>query len=98
MTPKQLSETLVRIANAIDASKNPDRVLVAKSLKNLLVAVEGKRRKASDWEGANKLMPQLEKIMGDLTKAVKAQSDEASNLAGALGGHASDLSGILESK
>jgi hypothetical protein len=95
MTPKQLSETLVRIANAIDASKNPDRVLVAKSLKNLLVAVEGKRRKASDWEQAGKMMPKLEKLMSDLSEAVKAQNDKAANLAGALGGYATDLSGVL---
>ena len=98
MTPKQLSANLVRIANAIDASKNPDRVLVANRLKSLLAAVGGTRRKASDWEGANKLMPQIEKIVKGLVEAVKSQDDEASNLAGALSGFAGDLSGILEKK
>ena len=95
MTPKQLSEKLVRVANAIDASKNPDRTLVARELQSILAAVEGKSRRASDWEQADKIMPKLEKLVGDLSKAVKSKDDEAANLAGALGGHAGDLAKVL---
>lgn len=91
MTPAQLSAQLTRIANAIDASKNPDRGLVARDLKVVLAALSGKPRRASDWDAAGKMLSKIEKLFGELQKAVKNQDDEAANIAGALGGFAQDL-------
>lgn len=94
MTPSQLSRQLVRIANAIDASRRPDRRLVAADLRRVLAALETPRR-ASDWDAAKKMLPKIEKLTKDLAKAVADKDDEAANIAGALGGFAHDIENVL---
>ena len=57
MKPSQLASQLRRIASKIDASKNPDRTLVAKDLKKVLAAV-------SSGTGALRAIIENEEIVG----------------------------------
>jgi len=71
MNPKQISEVLVRIANSIDASKSPDRAMVAADLKKVLAALN--RTAAWDWEGVQKAFEGAQKSWGAIGDAIKGQ-------------------------
>ena len=53
MKPSQTAQTLRKIAAAIDASKSPDRRLVARDLKKVLAAVGGLGGEFPDGEQVN---------------------------------------------
>lgn len=90
MTPQELSATLVRIANKIDASKNPSRELVAASLKQVLAAVEG-RSHTADWKAVHQAWPDVARKFVKLQALIKKEDSEAANLAGAVGGLLQDM-------
>ncbi len=71
MDPKQVSEQLVRIANGIDRSKNPDRRLVAQDIKKVLAALN--RTAAWDWEGVSKAFEGAQKSWAAIGEAIKGQ-------------------------
>lgn len=91
MTPSQLSERLRRIASAIDNSKNPDRALVAAELQKVVASMT---RKAG-WDEAMTVFQKAAPMVEKLDQALKAKSDEAANLAGALSGHLKDVEDLI---
>jgi len=71
MNPKQVSEALTRIANSIDASKSPDRELVARDLRRVVSALT--RQAAWDWEGVAKAFEGAQKSWAAIGEAIKGQ-------------------------
>ena len=87
MNPRQTSAQLVRIANAIDASRSPDRRLVAKAIKQVIAAMGdmGEFSPTHVSEAYGKGMDKWEKI-GDLLDSNEYQklADLTMNIYGDL--------------